>query len=172
MFYIAQGIGVIALIISMISFQQPTQKRVVTLQIISSVFFCVHFYMLRAPLGSILNGIGIFRAIVFSNQDKAWAAHHGWFFLFCGIFIAVGIFFWDGAISLLPIVAILLTTIAFWVKNPRLVRLVSAPSSPLWFIYNYVYHSYPGMITETFLFSSIMIATVRYDILPLLKKRK
>lgn len=171
MFYIAQGIGVIALIISMISFQQNTQKRVVTLQIVSSIFFCIHFYMLSAPLGSILNGIGIFRAIVFSNQDKAWASSKTWLFLFCAIFIVVGVFFWDGPISLLPIIAILLTTVSFWVKNPFLVRLISAPSSPLWFIYNLAHRSYPGMITETFVLSSILIAMVRYDIVPRLKRK-
>ncbi len=172
MFYIAQGLGVIALIIAILSFQQNEQKRIVTFQMISSVFFCVHFCMLGATLGGILNGIGIFRAAIFRNRDKAWASHIGWFFLFCGLFIAAGLVSWAGSISLLPILSMILTTVAFWVKNPRIVRAVSAPASPLWFIYNLAYASYPGMITETFVFTSILVAFFRYDLLPLLRKNK
>ena len=172
MYYIAQGIGVIALIIAILSFQQNEQKKIVTMQMISSVFFCVHFCMLGATLGGILNGIGIFRAAVFRNRDKAWASKKIWFFLFCALFIAAGLLSWAGPVSLLPIFAMILTTIAFWIKNPRTVRFVSAPSSPLWFAYNFIYHSYPGMLTELFVFSSILIAIFRFDILPIIKNKK
>lgn len=172
MYLFAQGIGVIALIIAILSFQQNQQKKIVTYQMISSVFFCVHFCMLGATLGGILNGIGIFRAAIFRNRDKKWASNIIWFFLFCAFFIAAGIFSWAGAKSLLPIFAMLLTTVAFWIKNPRAVRFVSAPSSPLWFIYNFIYHSYAGMLTELFVFSSILVAVFRFDLLPLVKKNK
>ncbi len=172
MYIFAQSLGVIALTIAILSFQQNSQKRIVTMQMISSVFFCVHFCLLGAVLGGILNGIGIFRAAVFRNRDKAWASSMVWFYLFCGLFILAGIYFWDGPISLLPMVAMLLTTIAFWIKNPRTVRLVSAPSSPFWFIYNLVFHSYPGMLTEAFVFTSICVAFMRYDILPYFRKKK
>lgn len=170
--YIAQALGVIALIIAISSFQQNSQKRIVTFQMVSSVFFCIHFFMLDARLGGILNGIGIFRAFVFRNRDKAWASNKLWFLLFCVLFIGAGLFFWEGYISLLPILSMILTTIAFWIKNPRTVRFVSAPASPLWFIYNFVFKSYPGMLTETFVFTSIAVAIVRYDILPLFSKKK
>lgn len=171
MYYVAQGIGMIALIIAILSFQQNEQKKIVTMQMISSVFFCVHFCMLGATLGSILNGIGIFRAAVFRNRDKAWASNKIWFFLFCALFIAAGLFSWAGPVSLLPIFAMILTTIAFWIKNPRAVRFVSAPSSPFWFTYNFIYHSYPGMLTELFVFSSILVAIFRFDILPLCNRK-
>ena len=168
----AQALGVIALCIAIASFQQNSQKKIVTMQMISSVFFCIHFCMLGATLGGILNGIGIFRAAVFRNRDAAWASNKIWLVLFSVLFTLAGILTWESAISLLPILGMLLTTIAFWIKNPRAVRFVSMPSSPLWFTYNFFYDSYPGMITELFVFSSIIIAIFRYDILPLFKKRK
>ena len=172
MLYFAQGLGVIALIIAILSFQQNDQKKIVTFQMISSVFFCIHFCLLRATLGGILNGIGILRAFVFRNREKQWASHPVWLILFCALFCATGIVFWDGPISLLPIAGMILTTVAFWVKNPRTVRFVSAPSSPLWFIYNWYYSSYPGMLTETFVFSSIAVAFFRYDLVPYLRKKR
>lgn len=171
MYLLAQGLGVIALIIAILSFQQNAQKKIVTYQMISSVFFCVHFCMLDATLGGILNGIGVFRAAIFRNRDTKWASNKIWFFLFCALFIFAGAFSWAGPISLLPILSMILTTIAFWIKNPRIVRFVSLPASPLWFIYNLVYRSYPGMITELFVFSSILVAVFRFDILPMLRKK-
>lgn len=172
MYYIAQGLGVIALIIAITSFQQNSQKRIVTLQMISSVFFCVHFCMLGATLGGVLNGLGIFRAAVFRNRDRAWASHWLWFVLFCALFIAAGLLFWEGPLSLLPISSMLLTTVAFWIRNARAVRLVTMPASPLWMIYNWVHGSYPGFLTEVFVLTSILVAIFRYDVLPLFRKKK
>ncbi len=171
MFYIAQGIGVIALIIAITSFQQNSQKRIVTLQMISSVFFCVHFCMLGATLGGILNGIGIFRAAVFRNRDHAWASNKIWFVLFCLLFTAAGLFFWEGPLSLLPILSMILTTVAFWIKNARAVRFVTLPASPLWMVYNWVNGSFPGVLTEVCVLTSILVAVFRYDVMPLFRKK-
>lgn len=170
MYYIAQAIGVIALIVAISSFQQNTQKRIVTFQMISSIFFCIHFCMLGAVLGGVLNGIGIFRAAIFRQRDKAWASNKLWFVLLCILVIVAGLFFWEGPISVVPILSMILTTIAFWVKNPRTVRFVTAPASPLWMVYNWYNHSYPGFFTEVFVLSSILVAIVRFDLLPLLGK--
>ncbi|MBE7024885.1 MAG: YgjV family protein [Ruminococcaceae bacterium] len=171
MYYIAQGIGMIALLIAILSFQQNTQKRIVTFQMVSSVFFCVHFCMLGAVLGGVLNGIGIFRAAIFRQRDKAWASNKLWFVLFCILCIAAGLFFWEGPISLFPILSMILTTVAFWIKNARAVRFVTMPSSPLWMVYNWINHSYPGFFTEVCVLSSILVAIFRYDILPALRKK-
>jgi len=162
--YLAQGLGVVALVVAVISFQQKTQKRIVFLQMISSAIFAVHFYMLGAYVGSILNAVGIFRAIVFSNRDKSWANNKVWLYVFVLIFIASGILTWDNMISILPVIGIILSTVAFWVINPTLVRLLSLPSSVCWFIYNLISNSYAGMTTEVFIFSSILIAIYIYDI--------
>lgn len=172
MYIFAQSLGVIALIIAILSFQQNSQKQIVTMQMVSSVFWCAHFCLLGATLGGVLNAIGIFRAAIFRNRDKKWASSLFWFFFFCALFIGAAVYFWEGYISLLPMGAMLLTTIAFRIKNPTAVRAVSAPSSPFWFIYNLFFHSYPGMLTETFVFSSICVAFFRYDILPAINKKR
>ena len=170
MFYIAQAIGIIALIIAILSFQQNTQKRIVTYQMVSSVFFAVHFFLLGAYAGAALNFIGIFRAMLFRQKEKKWASNMVWLWLFSALFILAGVLSWKNIYSLLPILGMLLTTVGFWIENPRYVRIVTAPSSPLWFWYNLVNQSYPGMLTECFVFGSILIAAFRFDIFPAIKK--
>ena len=66
-YYLGQGVGVAALIIAMLSFQQRTQKKIVLYQLVSSVLFTAHFFMIGAYVGSLLNFIGIFRAAVFAK---------------------------------------------------------------------------------------------------------
>ncbi len=171
MFLTAQIIGIIALAIAIISFQQNTQKRIVTLQMISSVFFTIHFFLLGAYVGAALNFIGIFRAAIFRQKGEKWASNILWFWLFCALFMLAGILSWTNYYSILPILGMLLTTAGFWIENPRLVRIVTAPSSPCWFIYNLVNHSYPGMLTECFVFGSILVAAFRFDIFPLIRKK-
>ncbi|MDD6308431.1 MAG: YgjV family protein [Clostridia bacterium] len=163
MFYLAQAIGVIALLIAILSFQKNTQKKIVSMQMISSVFFTVHFYLLGALSGAVLNFIGIFRAMVFRNKGQAWASSKIWLVVFCGLFIGVGIWSWAAWYSALPILGMLFTTAAFWVENPKIVRVLSACSSPCWLIYNLITRSYPGVLTELFVLSSILVAAFRYD---------
>ncbi len=160
---IAQGLGVVGLICAVISFQQRSHRSIVLLQIMSCGAFCAHFAMLGAYTGAALNLIGVFRAVVFVNKGKKWADSRAWLFLFCGMSVAVGTFSWNGFISILPILGMICTTVAFWVKTPKYVRLIALPSSPLWLVYNLVNKSYAGVVTETINMASIIIAMIRLD---------
>jgi len=63
----------------------------------------------------------------------------------------------------LPIIAMVLTTVAFGIPNPKLTRLVAFPSSPLWLIYNVLSQSWGGVATEVFNMLSILIGMLRFD---------
>lgn len=178
-YYLGQGVGVAALIIAMLSFQQRTQKKIVLYQLVSSVLFTAHFFMIGAYVGSLLNFIGIFRAAVFANKDKKWAQNKAWLFVFLFAFAAAGILTLDGDIdittwnlsftsistyiAMLPIFGMSFTTVAFWITDAAAVRRVSFPSSPCWLTYNLYNHSWAGAGTEIILMTSIIIAMIRYD---------
>lgn len=160
---IAQGLGILGLILSIISFQQNTQKRIVLFQFLANVSFCIHFYLIGAYTGSVLNGIGIVRSFIYYFKDKRWASSDVWIFVFSFIFVVTGIVTWEGPLSVLPTIAMVLTSISFGIKNPKIVRLVAFPSSPLWLIYNIVKGSLGGALTECFAMGSILVAMYRFD---------
>jgi hypothetical protein len=54
--------------------------------------------------------------------------------------------------------------LAVWQKNPRMIRLLSLLSPPLWLIYNVLSGSYPGILSEIFLLTSTLIGIYRFDI--------
>ena len=159
----AQLLGILGFILSIISFQQNTQKKIVLFQFLANVSFCVHFYMIGAYTGSILNGIGIVRSFIYYHKDKKWAASDWWIVLFSLVFVITGILTWEGILSLLPTTGMILTSISFGIKNPKLVRRVAFPSSPLWLIYNLFKGSYGGVLTECFTMCSIFVAMLRFD---------
>ena len=178
-YLIGQAVGVIALIFAIISFQQKTQKKIVFIQLISSTLFSVHFYLLGAYVGCLLNIIGIFRAAIFMNKDKKWAKNKFWLWFFIAVSVLAGVTTMDGDLNLLtwnidfgaihtyfaflPMIGMILTSVAFWVENAKTVRRISFPSSPCWMIYNAYNRSWAGVATEMFVMCSIIIGMIRYD---------
>ena len=161
---VAQIIGIIALVCSVISFQQKTHKIMLVFQLLATVLFSVHFALLGAYTGAILNGIAVFRSVVFMNKDKKWAKNKAWLILFCIVSVAAGAMTWDGSvISIFPVFGLLFTTVAFWIKTPKYVRMTAFPSSPLWLAYNIINRSYGGAITEIINMISIIVAMIRLD---------
>ena len=142
---------------------QNNHKKILFFQILSGTLFTIHFTLLGATLGGVLNFFGMLRSIVFYNKDKKWAEGSIWLYVFSGIFIITGIFFWEGWISLFPMVSMIISTVCFWVTNPKKVRLLMLPASPLWMVYNLMNKSIGGFLTETFVLCSVIIGMIRFD---------
>ena len=178
--FFAQAIGIVAMAIGVLSFQQKTQKGIVLMQFCSSILFAIHYGMIGGLIACILNSIGIVRAAVFSQRDKrAWAAHISWVYVFSAAFIVIYILmftalrdvaFPDGEVTafdyivqILPVIGMIATTVSFRAKNAASVRALSFISSPAWFIYNIVTISIAGVLTEAFVMCSIVIGIFRLD---------
>lgn len=161
---IAQIIGFFGLICCMTAYQMKTQKKIVTVQIVSCTFFTIHFLMLGAYTGALMNFIAAVRSVVFANKDKKWGKSNWWIVFFSLVCIVAVAFSWEGAKSLLPMAGMVLTTISWGIEKANLVRLISLPSSPLWIVYNFISSSMAGVLTEVFVMISIITAMIRLDI--------
>ena len=161
-----QGIGFIGLILILLIYQIDNRKAMLSLRITASILFGFHFGLLQAWTGSALNFIGAIRTYIFKQRlTKKWAESHLWLYLFIIIFVIVGIFTWEGNHSILPIIGMTAGTISFWVKNPKHIRFISLFPPLIWFVYDFIVLSYPAMILEILLFSSVIIGIIRFDIL-------
>lgn len=163
MYILAQIVGIIAGALCILSFQQNKHKNIIALQLSGGIAFTIHFILLGAYTGAAMNLIDILRSIVFINRGKKWADHIWWVFVFSGLCVLSCILTWIGPLSLLPMGAMILTTISFYLQSPKLVRRVALPASPLWIIYNIATKSLGGIITEAFNICSIIIAMFRHD---------
>ena len=162
---IAQIIGFCGTGVTFLAYQQKKRKNIIIFTVISSSLFMMHYSLLGANTGAILNLICALRGIVFANSDKKWAKSKIWLAAFIIINIICAVVTWSVWYSVLPLAGMLLSTVSFWLKDETKIRLVTLPSSPCWLVYNALCGSVAGVITECFITSSIIIAIVRYDIL-------
>lgn len=160
----AQIIGFIALICSLLSFQQKTRKRIMVFQMTASLLFSAQLFMLGAITGGCLDLISFTRSLIFSKNDKKWASSPVWFGVFVGVMIITGILTWESAWSLLPIAGTILSTVALWMKSEKRIRVISLFVGPCWMVYNIVNGAYTGALNELLAMVSIIIALVRHDV--------
>jgi hypothetical protein len=160
----AQIIGFIALTMALTSFQQNTHRRILFFQSAGSLIFSIHFFMLGAYTGMILNIISLIRNIVFYNKSKKWATSILWLYFFTALFVLAIFYTYEGIISVFPLLGCIIFTASFWITNPALIRRISWLSSPMWIIYNVFKNSWAGVITEVFALLSIVIAMLRFDV--------
>lgn len=171
---IAQAIGLIGLLLNVISFQQKSKKALITVQLLGSLVFSIHFLLLGAYTGFLLNFIGIGRATVYSNKEKFKADRIYWLLFFILLYITTYILvftlfgkeavFKNFVVELLPIIGMVISTISFRTKNATTVRMLSLFNSPLWLIYNIFTKSIGGVLCEAMCLISIIVGIIRLDI--------
>ena len=166
---LAQAIGFIGMIFVFAAFQQKEKKRILLVQAAAGVVFTVHFILLGAFTGAVMNVIEVARNAAFckkggKHQTRIFAA------AFMLAFSVLGVLTWQNWFSLLPIVAMNLSTLVFCMENPRHIRICYVPVSVGWLIYNVTAFSIAGILTESFCLLSILIALFRYDILHIAKE--
>lgn len=175
---ITQGIGFCGAGLNFLSFQQNKRSKIIGFQIGAALLFIMHYILLGitngadAFTGAALNFIGLSRSIVFINNDKRWAKSPLWLVLFIIVSVVAGVLTWEDWYSFLPPLAMILTTVSYWMKNETKIRLITFPSSPCWLVFNIITGSVAGIVTECVVMSSLIIAIVRYDILKKDKVKK
>jgi hypothetical protein len=183
-----QIIGYVAMLIAICSFQFKTQKAIVSLQFFSTLLFTVHFFLLKAYSGALLNAICMVRAAIFAQRHKkAWAAYSIWIWLF--ILLSISAYFVTAfliiptlsipdyrinvlpftnsdyfLVEIIPVIGNVITTFAVSMKDAKNVRKLTLISSPLWLTYNIICGSIGGAVTEIFCSISIIIGMLRLDV--------
>lgn len=178
---IAQVVGIIAAVIAILSFQVKGQKGIMVVQTVSTSLWTLHFFMIGAYTGFILNLLCAIRAVIYSKREsKKWAASVVWIYIFTAwalaVYILTLLFFntpespKNPIIELLPVIGVIATTIGFRLDSGFKVRLSQLVSGPVWLIYNIFNGSIGGTVTEIFATCSVIIGIIRLDIKDLKKK--
>lgn len=161
-----QIIGFIGLLSLVLSFQQKSRKNILILMALGQVIFLLHFILLGAWTAAGMNVVGTIRTLVFrSREEKAWAAWKGWPVVFIILFIIAGLWARESWLGVLPVIAMVTETTGLWLKNLKRLRIINLFPHPFWFAYNYIKGSWAGVVCEIFVFSSIIVAIIRYDII-------
>ena len=160
---ITQIIGFVGFILAVVTFQSNKHKNITLLKCASDAMFVLQFIMLGAYTGAIMNGIGCIRNLTYARLVEKKKDVKTAVIVFSVIIIALGIFTWNGPVSLLAIAGKLLSTLSYAFKNPKTVRRFTIPVCIVWAVYDLICTSYAGVLTEIFTLSSITIAYFRFE---------
>ena len=161
---VAQAIGFLSLVLSLVSFQMKTRSQILIFQCMASLSCAVSLIMLGGIAGGILDVVAFSRTLVFSLADRyRWAKSGLWLPFYAVLIIAVGIITWDptGIGTLFAIAGTLFSTVALYQKRERLMRIISLFAGPCWIIYSLIYSSAFGVLNEIIAMTSLIIALIR-----------
>lgn len=148
-----------------LSYQCKENKKLFIMQMLSNIAYILHFFMLGAFSGSLNLIVSLLRNIVLINSKKNWAKSDIWLKLFIGLHIAVTLFTWQNAFSLLPCIGMIAMVVSSWSRNGKKVRMANLfINSPSWLIYDIYSRSYAGIFCELLLLASVIISFLRYGI--------
>lgn len=166
---LAQAFGVIASITVVLCFQIKNPRRLVIVNIGAMFFFTLHFGMLGGLAGMIQNALGVVRNLLILAIPAKTRANR---IAEAGILIAFALVpvaellipamefsWWD----LLPTVAMVLGSLLYWTADAKKIRIAQlCIISPCWLTYDVISSSVPGIVTEIFNITSVLVSFVRF----------
>lgn len=159
----AQIIGGFGILFSLLSFQFANRKYILLSQTTASLLFSLQLFMVGAVTGGCLDLISFVRSLIFLNNQKKWASSKLWLVGFVVVMIVTGIFTWENAWSILPVIGSILSTVALWMKDGKHIRMISLLVGPCWLVYNLINGAYTGAFNEILAMTSIVIGLIRCD---------
>ncbi len=170
---IAQIIGFAGMAMNCLSYQAKSKRTLILIQLFGALFFVIHFGMLGAVMGCMLNLIATGRSLLFAYPEKTHANHPAWLALFIAIYASTYVLTFtvfeepvtlpNLLLQILPPIAMTFSTVSFRTKNAGTVRKLCLCCSPLWLIYNIFNFSISGILTETISIISIVTGMIRLD---------
>ncbi len=156
-FNFAQAIGIVATIFIITAFSQKRDNHLKFIGMAGSLLFALHFLLLGAYAGAIVNIVNAFRSglsIKFHRSTKMMVL-----FIFVYLFLAILTF--EQIINLLPYISGILGAYSLYQLSGIPMRVFGLIGSFLWLTYNIIFMSIGGIITECFVISVNCITIYR-----------
>ena len=159
---IGQVLGILATIITGISYQMNTKRSLLLVQTTATACTCLAYLFLGAASGFALNIVCIIRNIVFYFQKDSGKVHTISSLLLAAAMVVVGALSWQGPVSLMIIVALAANTIFMSFGNPQLLRKSVLGTSTLVLLYNIFVFSIGGIANEGLSIISSAVGIARF----------
>lgn len=139
----AQILGIVGWLLLVYSYYKDDIDKLLYIQIISSIFYCLSYLFLGAYSGLLVCFIELLKGIGYYKTDKDELI----FFITLPIYVLIAIFTYDGIISLLPVVGSLIDGFSL-TKNKNIAIAGSIVSNFLWLIYDIIILAFASALTD------------------------
>lgn len=160
---IGQLMGGVAVCLGFVSYQMRTRKLLMLAQLATAVAFCIHYGMIGAVSGMVMNFLCVVRNIVYYNKEKSKLLSGSWVGAFFAVVFGVaGILSWQGYYSAFMLLGQVISTVCMSLSDPQSIRKGILVASPLVLIYNLFVFSIGGVVYESVVITSSVIGVIRY----------
>ena len=141
-------------------------------KIVHELLSAVHYLLLGAYTGAVMNLISCFRNGLFSVCVAKGKKTAALIVIFSVVFVFLGAMVWEGPKSIFVIAAKVLTCIAYGCRDTATVRKLSLLSNSGWLIYNLIIFSVAGFVCDSLMLTSVIVGIIRHDLPAFLEKRR
>lgn len=157
-----QLFGLGAMLSLFLSHQQKKRGPMLLFKMSADIFWAVHYALLGAMGGMVPNVVGTFRETVFFHRNtRRWANSRIWVGVFIAANLTLGILTFHAWYNVIPLIASCFVTVSLWLNNPDLTKIISAPVSAAYLVYDLLAGSYVGVLNESICILSIVIYFVK-----------
>ena len=157
-----QIIGFVAVVLGFVSFQMRTQKQLLVVRTATTIAFCIHYYLIGATSGLMLNLLGIARNLAYYHKDQPLFSGRKCPVFFAVVMGVVGLLSWQGYYSVFILFGLVINTLCLSFTDPQKIRWSILVTSPMVLIYDAFVTSFGGVIYESVVIISSIIGIIRY----------
>ena len=159
----AQFVGFVAMACGIISFQSRERAKILTFQTLSNFLWVISYLILWEPAAVVANSIGTLRNVLYMFRGKyKFADSKAIPVIVITRFIISGVLTYQTPFDLLPMFAMVISTIAFFVKRENTIRWLSLLVAISWFTFGASAGNIASIVSDGTNFLSIVIALIRY----------
>ncbi len=162
-----QIIGFLAWILLILSYYRKDTDKILVFQIISTILFCLHYYLLEAYSGLLICILEVIRDSTYYKTDKDN-------YIFIGsvvVYIICSIITFTKIIDLFPYLASLIDGY-FLTQKRKIVVFGAIITYTLWLIYDLYARSYSGAVTDgIIILSNLSILLFNFNIFDKFSKK-
>ena len=154
---IGQAFGIVAILLGFLNYQMRTQRGILLVQTITSLVFCVHYFLIGAYAGTALNAINILRNVAYDYRLKKGRSDKLIPLSFVALQSVACIVTSEAWYAVFALVGIGLSSYCMSFSDSQRVRKSILITSPLVLVYNALSGSVGGCIYETVAITSAII---------------
>ena len=157
-----QIFGWLAALLTFLSYQCKSHKKLIIVQSLATFSIMISYMLLGAWSGMLLNVICIIRNLIIYRKDIRFFSHPCWAYILAGVMGITGFFSWQGPMSLLIIIGLMVNTMFLYFPNVQNLRKSILVTSTMVLIYDAYFSVWGGVMNELIAISSSIIGLYRY----------
>ncbi len=170
---ILNAFGVIAITLKVVEYQSKSRRGSLIFAILSDLFWASYFALQGNFVSALMCTLAVGQFVVFLQREKhAWAGSKIWLVVFFVLQGTSGVLTFINWYDVFAISAGLITVVMYYVFNRKAYRALSFFYVLFWLL-NSAFNGYLlPLLNDSFSMVSVIVAIVRFDIIPILKKEK